>query len=59
MDPNLPAVDELQFLHDASEFLECHQDVEEDLHGKFPRPGGELVVTTAFVDASHAADEAT
>ena len=59
VDPNLPAVNELQFSHDTSEFLECHCDAEEELPGKFPRPRGKSVVTTAFVDASHAANEGT
>ena len=57
--PNLPAIDELQFPHDTSELLGHHQDAEEELPRKFPRPGGKLVVTAAFVDASHAADEVT
>ena len=59
MDHNLPAVNEPQFLHDTSEFLKCHQDAEEELPRKFPRPRGKPAVTTAFVDASHAANEVT
>ena len=59
VDPNLPAFNESQFSHDTSEFLECHRDVEEELPGKFPRPRGKPVVTAAFVDASHAANEVT
>ena len=56
MDPDLPAVKESCFSHDTSEFLEHHRDAEEELPRKFPRPRGESVVTAAFVDASHAAD---
>ena len=56
MDPDLPDVDESRFLHDTSEFLECHRDAKEELPRKFPRPRGNPVVTTAFVDASHAAN---
>ena len=59
MDPNLPAVNESIFSHDTSEFLECHQDAKEELPKKFPRLRGEPVATTAFADASHAADKVT
>ena len=51
MNPNFAAVD--------SEFLEHHWDAEEELPRKLPRPRGELVVTAALADASHAADKVT
>ena len=59
MDPNLPDVDESRFSHDTSDFLECHWDAKEESPRKFPRPRGNPVVTTAFVDASHAANRVT
>ena len=59
MVPNLPAMDESKFPHDTSEFLECHWDAEEELPRKLPRPRGKPVATTAFADASHAADKVT
>ena len=59
MDPNLPATDESKFPNDVSMFLECCQDAEEELPRKLPRSRGEPVATTAFADASHAADKVT
>ena len=59
VDPNLPDVNESWFLNDTSEFLECHRDAKEELPRKFPRPRGKPVATTAFVDASHAANKVT
>ena len=59
MDPNLPAVKELNFLHDTSEFLDCCRDAKEELPRKFPRPRGKPVATAAFVNASHAANKVT
>ena len=59
MDPNLPAINESQFSHDTLEFLEHCCDAEEELPRKFPKPRGKLVATTAFVNASHAANEVT
>ena len=49
VDPNLPVTDGLKFPNDTSESLGCHWDAEEGPPRKFPRPGGDLVVTTAFV----------
>jgi len=59
MDPNLPIIDESKFPNDTSEFLEYYRDAKEELPTKFPRPRGKSVVTTAFVDASHAANKVT
>ena len=59
MDPDLPATDESKFPRDASKFPEHCRDAREELPRKFPRSGGKLAVTAAFVDASHAADKVT
>lgn len=44
---------------DRLEFRECYRDAEEELPHKMPRPRGEAIVTTAFLDASHAINKVT
>ena len=59
MDPGLPQVDFGDFNHDASEFKEYYRDAEELMPHKMPPPRGRSVITSGFVDASHAANRKT
>ena len=59
MDPDMPALDYTIFGNDPSEFKEYYREADEELPHKMPRPRGRSVVTTAFVDASHAANRKT
>ena len=59
MDPDLPALDYTLFDTNAEEFKEYYRDAEELMPHKMPMPRGRPVVTTAFVDASHAANKKT
>jgi hypothetical protein len=57
--PELPNYDFGQFSDNRKEFLELYRDAKEDLPHDLPKPRGVPVVTTAFVDASHAANKKT
>jgi hypothetical protein len=57
--PELPNYDFGQFSDNRNEFLELYRDAKEDLPHNLPKPRGVPVVTTAFVDASHAANKKT
>ena len=59
MDPALPVIDYALFRTKAEDFKEYYHDAYEELPHDMPRPRGRPVVTTAFVDASHAANRKT
>ena len=60
-DPQEPIIDESAFVNSSSakEFKEQYRDAEEELPKNMPVPRGKHVVTTGFVDASHAPDRKT
>ena len=53
-----PEVDESVFCNNAN-WKEFHGDVKEEINPKAPKPRGNLVNTSAFVDADHAGNVAT
>lgn len=59
MDPDEPVLDYSTFNNDSSEFKEFYREAEEEIPHRMPRARGKAVVTTAFVDASHAANKKT
>ena len=59
MDPALPVIDYSLFRTKAEDFKEYYRDACEELPHDMPKPRGRQVVTTAFVDASHAANQKT
>jgi len=59
MDPSLPNVDYEDFTANPEEFKECYRDAEEEMPHRMPKPRGTPVVSTAFVDSSHAANRVT
>ena len=59
MDSQLPVFDYSIFKMEPGEFKEYYRDAEEQFPRVMPRPRGKSVVTTAFVDASHAANKVT
>ena len=59
-DPSYPIIDENCFTgNNASVFQDHYRGAKEELPARMPIPRGRLVKTTAFVDASHAADKVT
>ena len=59
-DPQLPRIDVNMFQGDEQhDFLELYRDAKEDTPLLMPRPRGNPVVMTAFVDASHASNKIT
>lgn len=59
MDPSLPNIDYQDFTAKPEEFKEYYRDAEEEMPHRMPRPRGIPVVTTSFVDSSHAANKVT
>ncbi len=62
LSPELPRIDYGDFQAKKEDFHEFHvfyRDAEELLPHRMPQPRGRSVVTTAFVDASHAANKVT
>ena len=57
MDPLLPNVDYSNFKANKEDFKEYYRDADEELPHRMPKPRGRPVVTTGFVDASHAANK--
>ena len=57
MDKALPQFDLSIFNMNPEEFKEYYRDAKEQLPRELPRPRGKPVVTTAFVNASHAANK--
>lgn len=54
MDPSLPDIDYLIFNFECDTFFEQYRDAEELLPDDQPEPRGNPVVTTAYVEISHA-----
>jgi hypothetical protein len=59
MSPELPRIDYGDFRTNKEDFSEIYRDAEELLPHRMPLPRGRSVTTTAFVDASHAANTVT
>jgi hypothetical protein len=59
MSPELPRIDYGDFQTKREDFAEIHRDANELLPHRMPIPRGRRVVTTAFVDTSHAANKVT
>ena len=59
LSPELPRIDYGKFWTNKEDFSEIYCDAEELLPHRMPEPRGRNVVTTAFVDASHAAKKVT
>ena len=59
MDPDMPNIDYTVFNTKSDEFKEHYQDTCKELPPDMPRPRGRPITTTAFVDASHAANKKT
>ncbi len=59
MSPELPRIDYGDFRTEKEDFVEIYRDAKEPLPHRMPVPRGRSVVTTAFVDASHAANKVT
>jgi hypothetical protein len=59
MSPELPYIDYGDFRTNKEDFSEIYRDAEELLPHRMPLPRGRTVTTTAFVDASHAANTVT
>ena len=54
MDPTLPIIDYGDFKANPNDFKEYYRDAHEELPLDMPRPRGQSVSMTAFVDASFA-----
>ena len=59
MDPSLPNINYGDFTTKPNDFAEYYRDAKEQIPGDMPRPRGKTVTTTAFVDASFAANKKT
>ena len=59
MDPSLPNINYGDFVTKPHDFAEYYRDTSELIPGDMPRPRGRPVTTTAFVDASFAANKKT
>lgn len=59
MDPDQPNLNYSLFKTDPEAFKEYYRDAHEELPHRMPKPRGIAVVTTAWVDASHAANKVT
>lgn len=58
--PKEPIIDPKMFTgNETYDFCEFYRDAEEQLPSNMPKPRGRKVTTTAFVDASHAANKVT
>ena len=59
MDPQLPSIDYSVFRTNRHTFEEQYRDAEEQIPGDMPKPRGNPVTITAYVDASHASNKKT
>jgi hypothetical protein len=59
LDPGLPRLDPNTFATNHAEFQDLYRDAAEEVPSRIPSPRGQSVTTTAFVDASHAANKVT
>ena len=58
-DPTIPNLDYSIFKTAPDDFKEYYRDAKEELPHNMPKPRGRSVTTTAYVDASHAANKKT
>jgi hypothetical protein len=58
-DPRLPNLDLSSFKTNREDFKAQYTDAEEEMPHRMPKPRGRPVTSTAFVDASHAANRKT
>jgi hypothetical protein len=59
MSPELPKFELMQMTRQADDFKEHYRDAKEELPPRMPKPRGKSVVISAYVDASHAANQVT
>ena len=59
LSPELPRMDYGEFHTKREDFAEIYRDAEELMPHRMPRPRGSGITTTAYVDASHAANKKT
>ena len=59
LSPELPNMDYGDFRTKKEDFAEIYQDAEEPMPHRMPQSRGRSVTTTAYVDASHAANKVT
>ena len=59
LSPELPNMDYGDFRTRKDDFAELYRDAEEPMPHRMPQPRGRSVTTTAYVDASHAANKVT
>jgi hypothetical protein len=57
-DPKTPVVDESAF-NNGVDWKEFYREVQEELPPKMPKPRGQRVTSSAFVDANHAGNKVT
>jgi hypothetical protein len=57
-DPNTLVVDKLAF-NNGADWKEFYREVQEELPPKMPKPQGQRVTISAFVDANHAGNKVT
>jgi hypothetical protein len=57
-DPKTPVVDESAF-NNGADWKEFYREVQEELPPKMPKPRGQRVTISAFVDANHARNKVT
>jgi hypothetical protein len=57
-DPKTPMVDESAF-NNGADWKEFYREVQEELSSKMPKPWGQRVTISAFVDANHARNKVT
>jgi hypothetical protein len=57
-DPKTPVVDESAF-NNGADWKEFYGEVQEELPPKMPKPQGQRVTISAFVDANHARNKVT
>jgi hypothetical protein len=55
-DPKTPVVDESAF-NNGADWKEFYGEVQEELPPKMPKPRGQRVTISAFVDANHAGNK--
>jgi hypothetical protein len=57
-DPKTPVGDESAF-NNGADWKEFYREVQEELPPKMPKPRGQRVTSSAFVDANHAGNKVT
>jgi hypothetical protein len=59
LSPELPMMDLGEFRTQKDDFKEIYRDAEEQLPHRMPKPRGQSLMMTAFVDASHGSNKVT